>query len=44
MKPKNSLNPTLVVEPALAILDPEGLVGLTVRKVADAFGVSALAL
>ena len=44
MKPKNSLNPTLVVERALAIVDAEGLDGLTVRKVAEAFGVTPMAL
>ncbi len=44
MKPKNSLNPALVVERALAIVDAEGLDALTVRKVADAFGVTPMAL
>ena len=44
MKSKNSLNPTLVVERALAIVDAEGLDGLTVRKVAEAFGVTPMAL
>lgn len=44
MKPKNSLNPSLVVERALSIVDAEGLDALTVRKVADAFGVTPMAL
>jgi AcrR family transcriptional regulator len=44
VKPKNSLNPALVVERALAIVDAEGLDALTVRKVADAFGVTPMAL
>lgn len=44
MKPKNSLNPALVVDRALAIVDAEGLDALTVRKVADAFGVTPMAL
>lgn len=44
MKAKNSLNPALVVERALEIVDAEGLDGLTVRKVADAFGVTPMAL
>jgi TetR/AcrR family tetracycline transcriptional repressor len=44
VKSKNSLNPTLVVDRALAIVDAEGLDALTVRKVADAFGVTPMAL
>ena len=44
MKSKNSLNPALVVERALAIVDAEGLDALTVRKVADEFGVTPMAL
>jgi len=44
VKAKNSLNPTLVVDRALGIVDAEGLDGLTVRKVADAFGVTPMAL
>lgn len=44
MKSKNSLNPALVVERALAIVDAEGLDALTVRKVADAFSVTPMAL
>jgi TetR/AcrR family tetracycline transcriptional repressor len=44
VKSKNSLNPALVVERALAIVDTEGLDALTVRKVADAFGVTPMAL
>jgi TetR/AcrR family tetracycline transcriptional repressor len=38
------LNPALVVERALAIVDAEGLDALTVRKVADEFGVTPMAL
>lgn len=44
MKSKNSLNPAAVVDRALAIVDAEGLDALTVRKVADAFGVTPMAL
>jgi TetR/AcrR family tetracycline transcriptional repressor len=44
VKSKNSLNPALVVDRALAIVDTEGLDALTVRKVADAFGVTPMAL
>jgi TetR/AcrR family tetracycline transcriptional repressor len=44
VKSKNSLNPALVVERALAIVDAEGLDALTIRKVADAFGVTPMAL
>ena len=44
MKPKNSLSPATVVDRALAIVDAEGLDALTVRKVADAFGVTPMAL
>lgn len=44
MKPKNSLNPAAVVERALAIVDAQGLDALTVRKVADAFNVTPMAL
>jgi TetR/AcrR family tetracycline transcriptional repressor len=44
VKSKNSLNPALVVDRALAIVDAEGLDALTVRKVADAFGVTPMAL
>ena len=44
MKAKNSLSPATVVDRALAIVDAEGLDALTVRKVADAFGVTPMAL
>ncbi|WP_332662216.1 TetR/AcrR family transcriptional regulator [Aeromicrobium sp.] len=44
MKSKNSLSPAAVVDRALAIVDAEGLDALTVRKVADAFGVTPMAL
>lgn len=44
MKPKNSLSPSAVADQALAIVDAEGLEALTVRKVADAFGVTPMAL
>ncbi|AWB90959.1 TetR family transcriptional regulator [Aeromicrobium chenweiae] len=44
MKAKNSLNPALVVESALRIVDEQGLEALTVRKVADEFGVTPMAL
>lgn len=44
MKAKISLNPAAVVDRALAIVDAEGLEGLTIRKVADAFGVTPMAL
>jgi AcrR family transcriptional regulator len=44
MKAKNSLNPALVVERALEIVDTDGLEALTVRKVADAFDVTPMAL
>lgn len=44
MKAKNSLNPALVVERALAIVDADGLDALTVRKVAEEFGVTPMAL
>ena len=44
MKPKNSLSPAAVADQALAIVDAEGLEALTVRKVADAFGVTPMAL
>jgi AcrR family transcriptional regulator len=41
---KNSLQPDLVVSSALRIVDEEGLDALTVRKVADEFGVTPMAL
>lgn len=44
MKAKNSLDPQQVVARALEIVDTEGLDALTVRKVADAFGVTPMAL
>lgn len=44
MKPKNSLNPDLVVASALRIVDEQGLDALTVRKVAEEFGVTPMAL
>lgn len=44
MKTKNSLDPAAVVDRALAIIDAEGLDALTVRKVADAFDVTPMAL
>jgi TetR/AcrR family tetracycline transcriptional repressor len=44
VKAKNSLNPDLVVESALRIVDEQGLESLTVRKVADEFGVTPMAL
>lgn len=44
MKQKNSLQPDLVVASALRIVDEQGLEALTVRKVADAFGVTPMAL
>lgn len=44
MKQKNSLNPDLVVASALRIVDEQGLEALTVRKVADEFGVTPMAL
>lgn len=44
MKAKNSLQPDLVVASALRIVDEQGLEALTVRKVADEFGVTPMAL
>lgn len=44
MKAKSSLNPDLVVQSALRIVDGQGLEALTVRKVADEFGVTPMAL
>jgi TetR/AcrR family tetracycline transcriptional repressor len=44
MKAKNSLSPDLVVASALRIVDEQGLEALTVRKVADEFGVTPMAL
>jgi TetR/AcrR family tetracycline transcriptional repressor len=44
VKPKNSLQPELVVASALRIVDEQGLAALTVRKVADEFGVTPMAL
>ena len=44
MKAKNSLNPDAVVASALRIVDEQGLDALTVRKVADEFGVTPMAL
>jgi TetR/AcrR family tetracycline transcriptional repressor len=44
MKAKNSLQPDLVVASALRIVDQHGLEALTVRKVADEFGVTPMAL
>lgn len=44
MKAKNSLNPAAVVDRAIAIVDAEGLEALTIRKVAEAFGVTPMAL
>ena len=41
---KNSLSRDALVERALAIVDAEGFEALTVRKVADAFGVTPMAL
>lgn len=44
MKAKNSLQPELVVASALRILDEQGPDALTIRKVADGFGVTPMAL
>lgn len=44
MKAKNSLNPAVVVASALRIVDEQGLDALTVRRVADEFGVTPMAL
>lgn len=44
VKAKNSLQPDLVVASALRIVDEQGLEALTVRKVADEFGVTPMAL
>lgn len=44
MKAKISLNPAAVVDRAIAIVDAEGLEALTIRKVADAFDVTPMAL
>jgi AcrR family transcriptional regulator len=44
VRAKNSLQPDLVVSSALRIVDEEGLDALTVRKVADEFGVTPMAL
>lgn len=44
VKPKNSLQPDLVVASALRIVDEQGLDALTVRKVAEEFGVTPMAL
>lgn len=44
MKAKNSLNPDALVAHAITIVDAEGLDALTIRKVADAFGVTPMAL
>lgn len=44
MTAKNSLQPDLVVASALRIVDEHGLDALTVRKVADEFGVTPMAL
>jgi AcrR family transcriptional regulator len=44
VKAKNSLSQAAVVDRAIAIVDAEGLEALTVRKVADAFGVTPMAL
>ncbi|GAA3519183.1 hypothetical protein GCM10022234_13420 [Aeromicrobium panaciterrae] len=44
MKAKISLNPDAVVASALRIVDEQGLAALTVRKVADEFGVTPMAL
>lgn len=44
MKAKNSLNPDAVVASALRIVDEQGLDALTVRKVAEEFGVTPMAL
>src|SRR3954452_2943595 len=44
MSPKISLDPDAVVAGALRIVDEQGLEALTVRKVADAFGVTPMAL
>lgn len=44
MKAKISLQPDLVVASALRIVDEQGLDGLTVRKVAEEFGVTPMAL
>jgi TetR/AcrR family tetracycline transcriptional repressor len=44
VKPKNSLSPAAAVDRAIAIADAEGLDAVTVRKVADEFGVTPMAL
>jgi AcrR family transcriptional regulator len=44
VKTKNSLQPDLVVATALRIVDEQGLDALTIRKVADEFGVTPMAL
>ena len=44
VKPKISLQPERVVASALRIVDEQGLDALTVRKVADEFGVTPMAL
>ncbi|HEX4190711.1 MAG TPA: TetR family transcriptional regulator [Marmoricola sp.] len=44
MKPKITLNRDLVVASALRIVDEQGLDALTVRKVADEFGATPMAL
>lgn len=42
--PKDSLSPAVVVERAIRIVDTDGLDALTVRRVADEFGVTPMAL
>ncbi len=44
VKAKKSLDPDVVVASALRIVDEQGLESLTVRKVADEFGVTPMAL
>ncbi|HET6151446.1 MAG TPA: TetR family transcriptional regulator [Marmoricola sp.] len=44
MTPKKTLNRDLVVASALRIVDEQGLEALTVRKVADEFGATPMAL
>jgi TetR/AcrR family transcriptional regulator, tetracycline repressor protein len=44
MPAKNSLNPDAVVASALRIVDDQGLDALTIRKVADEFAVTPMAL
>ncbi len=42
--PRGTLSQALILRTSLAIIDSDGLVGLTVRKLADQLGVSAMAI